>query len=254
MTFSRPRLIARLDVKGASVVKGIQLDGLRVVGSVEEKAKSYFEQGADEILIMDAVATLYRNQGAIEAIRLAAESTFVPITVGGGIRSLEDAKSMFQLGVDRVAVNSSALADPRILRQLSDTFGEQAVVLSIEAKKVSHGNWSCFFESGREDSGKSVMNWIQEAATLGVGEILLTSVDRDGLMKGADLELISEVVSEAPTGVVYSGGLIDPRQILEMQSVPNLCGVAIASAFHYGRLSISDLKARIKANWESKED
>lgn len=241
----RPRVVARLDVKGPSVIKGIQLDGLRVVGDLSQMAKSYSDSGVDEILIMDAVASLYRSEHLLSAIKEAAESAFIPITVGGGIRSVDDAKRLFGIGVDRVAINSKAIEDPKILSDIAEVFGDQAVVLSVEAKSVGPDVWHCFYESGREDAEISVVEWISQASNFGVGEVLLTSVDCDGVLRGPDLKLVSDVSKGSPVRIVYSGGIRDAKDILNCFEHPAISGVAIGSALHYGRIRASDLKSEL---------
>lgn len=241
----RPRVIARLDVKGPSVIKGIQLDGLRVVGDLSQMAKSYSDSGVDEILIMDAVASLYRSEHLLSAIKEAAGRAFIPITVGGGIRSVDDAKRLFGIGVDRVAINSKAIEDPKILSDIADVFGDQAVVLSVEAKSISQNVWHCFYESGREDADISVIDWISRASSFGVGEVLLTSVDCDGVLRGPDLNLLSHVSEGSPVKIVYSGGIRDTKDILDCFEHPAVSGVAIGSALHYGRIRVSEIKSEL---------
>src|SRR3990167_6351053 len=186
------RLIARLDIKGASVVKGVQMEGLRVVGKPEEMAKRYAEAGADEILYIDTVASLYgRNQ--LEALlEKTCEEVFVPITVGGGIKSVADARRLFNAGADKIAINTAALKRPDLINEMADKYGSQAVGVSIEAKRVS-GGWECYTDNGRERTGVDAVVWADRSVSNGAGELLLTSVDRDGTRRGFDTELVAAI-------------------------------------------------------------
>ena len=199
------RLIARLDIKGSNVCKGVQMEGLRVVGKPEEMAKHYAESGADEILYIDTVASLYgRNQ--LEAmLEKTCEEVFVPITVGGGIGSVADARRLFNAGADKVAVNTAALKRPALINELAGHFGSQAVVVSIEAKRVN-GGCECYTDNGRGSTGMETARWASDAVGRGAGEILLTSVDRDGTRKGFDVDLIAAIGPNVPVPVTASGG------------------------------------------------
>src|SRR3990167_1325280 len=198
------RLIARLDIKGASVVKGVQMEGLRVVGKPEEMAKRYAEAGADEILYIDTVASLYgRNQ--LEALlEKTCEEVFVPITVGGGIKSVADARRLFNAGADKIAINTAALIRPDLINEMAGKYGSQAVVVSIEAKRVN-GGWECFTDNGRNRTDSGAVAWASEAVARGVGELLVTSVDRDGTRRGFDTELVSAIAPHVPVPVTASG-------------------------------------------------
>lgn len=238
----KPRVAARLDVKNASVIKGIQFEGLRVMGSVSDLAQKYYEQGADEIVIMDSVASLYGRKAVLASIRAATNGIFIPITAGGGIRTVDDAAAFFDAGADRVAINTQALQSPEILQQISSVYGAQAVVLSIEARRISPKSWSCFYESGREDSGKSVLEWAAEASQLGAGEVFVTSVDADGTKKGADFDLAKALTNKINLPVMYSGGVRTPSEVAMLFKEAGVSAVALASALHYGNFSVSDAK------------
>lgn len=241
------RIVARLDVKGGNVIKGLQLEGLRVLGEIPEMAARYFNDGADEILILDAVASLYGRRATLEATQEATKEVFIPVTIGGGIQSLQDVEEVFLAGADRVAVNSAALFKPEILREVAQVFGAQAVVVSIEAKEVSNGLWHCFYESGREDSGIKVEDWLASLDPNHVGEILLTSVDRDGTRRGADFNLLDRSAGRSEIPLIYSGGLVSWLEIESTLSYSHVAGAVIGAAFHYGNLRAWDIKENVKS-------
>jgi imidazoleglycerol phosphate synthase cyclase subunit len=242
----RPRVAARLDVKNETVIKGFQLEGLRVVGSVKELATRYYEQGADELLIIDSVASLYGREAVLQSIKAATREVFIPVTAGGGIRSLDDAAAFFDAGADRVALNSRALANPQIVSDIASVYGSQAVVLSIESKKVAESQWFCFYECGRENSGVLVKDWVQRALNLGAGELLVTSVDSDGTLGGPDKELIHLLDEYSSLPVVYSGGIRGASDLGLVFMGPKLSCVAVGTALHRGNVTISDLKLGMK--------
>ena len=243
----RLRLIARLDLKGLSVIKGIRFDGLRVIGPVEQLSSRYYESGADEILLLDSVASLYGHKSLLDSIKVATQGVFVPITAGGGIRTLDDAKAFFNAGADRVAINSQAIQTPRLLEEIAHIYGRQAVVLSIEAKRVSSGTWNCYFESGREDSGIEVTDWVTQAESFGVGEILITSVDFDGTLKGPDFDLLDSLPTSGKVPFIYSGGIKTPSQISEVMKTNLVSAVAVGSALHYDKMNIESSKQTLKS-------
>ena len=178
------RLIARLDIKGQNLIKGIHLEGLRVIGSPNEHALRYYQQGADELIYMDCVASLYGRNHLGDIVRSAAKDIFVPMTVGGGIRSVEDATQILRSGADKVAINTAAVKRPVLISEISYRFGSQCMVLSIEAKEVGSGCWEVYTDNGRERTGIDVIEWVKRGVNLGAGEVLLTSVDREGTRKG----------------------------------------------------------------------
>jgi cyclase len=174
------RIIARLDIKGPNVVKGIHMEGLRVIGKPEELANAYAEAGADELLYIDTVASLYGRNQLAALLSRTVEDVFIPITVGGGVKSRADVKRLLDAGADKVAINTAAIRDPALIRECADHYGAQAVVVSIEAKRQPLGGWECYTDNGREKTGKDVLLWAEEAISLGAGEILLTSIDQEG--------------------------------------------------------------------------
>ena len=204
---SNLRIIPRLDIKGSNLIKGIQLEGLRVLGDPQEFAIRYYQAGADELVYMDIVASLYGRNNLSDIIRRAAERVFIPITVGGGIRSVDDARHILRSGADKVAINTAAVARPELIGEVAQRFGSQAMVLSIEAKQVAPGKWEVYTDNGRERTGLDVIEWTQRGVELGAGEILLTSVDREGTRKGFDIELTRQVSAAVPVPVIASGGM-----------------------------------------------
>ena len=246
LLMSDVRLIPRLDIKGQNVVKGIQLEGLRVVGCPQALAQKYYRQGADELLFMDIVASLYNRNNLSDIISEAAKNIFIPITVGGGIRSVDDASHLFRMGADKVAINTAAIKNPVILKDISRRFGSQSLVLSVEAKKTSEGIWEAYIDNGREKTGKAVVPWILEAQRLDIGEILLTSVDRDGTRNGFDVELIQAVATIAAVPLVVSGGMGSISDLEKLMQIKGIDAVAVASMLHYEKSSIEQLKSFLK--------
>jgi len=241
------RIIPRLDVKGENVVKGIHLEGLRVIGKPGDLAQRYYADGADELIFMDIVASLYGRNNILSVVEAAAKNIFVPMTVGGGIRSLEDVKAVLRSGADKVAINTAAIARPQFLREAAEAFGSQCVVLSVEAKRRGVGQWEALTDNGRERTGREVLQWVEEAASLGIGEVLLTSVDQEGTKKGLDLDLIAAVTRRVPVPVVACGGVGGVADIENGINRGVLSGVACASIFHYGILPLSALKQGLRS-------
>ena len=241
--FKKPiRLIARLDVKGSNLIKGIHLEGLRVIGSPNEKARLYYQQGADELLYMDAVASLYNRSYLSQLVTEVVRNVFIPITVGGGVRAVDDVKQLLRAGADKVAINSAAVRSPRLLRDVAESFGRQCVVLSVEAKKTSAESWEVYVDGGREKTGRDVFEWIEEAVQLGAGEILVTSIDRDGTEKGFDIELMEKASKISAVPVIASGGMGTSAHASELLSKSTVDAAAVGRALHYDRLKLPDLR------------
>lgn len=242
------RVIARLDVKGPNLIKGIHLEGLRVVGNPQQFATEYFEQGIDEIIYMDAVASLYGRNSLTDIIEKTSKDIFIPITVGGGIRSVEDAWKLFRSGADKVALNTAAIANPELITDISKRFGNQAVVISIEAKAQADGSWEAYVDNGREKTGKDVVAWAKEVESLGAGEILLTSVDKEGTQKGFDSKLIKQVSKEVNIPVIASGGMGSISDFGESVNEAGADAVAIAHMLHYKKLTVKEIKQFAMSN------
>lgn len=236
------RLIARLDVKGENLIKGIHLEGLRVIGDPQAHARRYYEQGVDELIYIDVVASLYGRNSLGDIVARTARDVFVPLTVGGGLRSVEDVRTMLRAGADKVAINTAALQRPELISEVARLFGSQCMVLGIEAKRVAPGKWEAFTDNGRESTGVDVVDWCRRAAGLGAGEILLTSVDQEGTRKGFDLALIDAVTQAAPVPVIASGGMGTVAHMVDAVA-HGADAVAMADVLHYDRLSLSDIRA-----------
>lgn len=248
------RLIARLDVKMEHLIKGIHLEGWRKVGDPKERAKLYYEQGADELLYMDVVASLYGRNNLSGIVRDVASEVFIPITVGGGIRDLQAVKELLAVGADKVAINTAATIDPDILRAISDMYGSQATVLSIEAKKLPNGGWEAMTDNGRNHSGRDALAWAAEGQVLGAGELLITSIDQDGTRRGMDADLISHIAREVDIPVIASGGVGKVEHVVDILKNPDISAVALARELHAGAITFDDLrKACRKAGVDVRE-
>lgn len=239
---ARVRLIPRLDIKGSNLIKGVHLEGLRIVGDPQEFAFRYYEQGADELIYIDSVASLYGRNNLSEIVSRTARDIFIPLTVGGGIRSVEDARSLLRAGADKVAINTAAIRNPSLITEVAKTFGSQCMVLSIEAKRTGRGGWESLIDNGRERTGFDVLEWVKRAQLLGAGEVLLTSVDQEGTRKGFDVELVKSVSQACSLPIIASGGMGSTEDFIGVCSEGGANAVAIASVLHYNRLNIEKIK------------
>lgn len=235
------RIIARLDVKGENLIKGVHLEGLRILGNPEKYAEQYYLQGADELIYMDIVASLYGRSNLVEIVRQTAQNIFVPLTVGGGVRSIDDVTELLRAGADKVAINTAAVRRPQLIKEVANKFGSQCMVLSVEAKKMGHNKWEIYTDCGREKSGLDVVDWVKDAIKLGVGEILLTSIDQEGTRKGFDIKLLQTINSISSVPVIISGGYGEPKH-LSLAIEHGADAAAFADVLHYGRATISDLR------------
>lgn len=236
------RLIARLDVKGPNLVKGIQLEGLRKLGNPNEYAKKYYQEKIDEILYIDIVASLYNRNNLSDIVTKCTEDVFVPITVGGGLRTLEDVDKILHCGADKIAINTAAVKNPELIKAVADKYGSQCMVLSIQAKKRGENKWEAYYDNGREHTGLDVVEWAKKGYELGAGEILLTSVDREGTKKGFDLELIRQVSEAVPIPVIACGGMSAPEDYVAAVEQGKADAVAVASILHYGEYTVDEIK------------
>jgi len=239
---SNTRLIARLDVKGPTLIKGVHLEGLRVLGDPQDYAKRYYAQGADELIYMDIVASLYGRSKLTEIVRRAAEDVFIPMTVGGGIRSVDDVRDLLGAGADKVAINTAAVHRPELIHDVARRFGSQCMVLSIEAKQQGSGHWEVYTDCGRERSGLDVVEWARKGESLGAGEILLTSIDREGTRQGFDVELTRAVASAVSIPVIASGGMGKPSDLIDVIRQGQADAVAMADVLHYQRSTLGELR------------
>ena len=242
MVFHRQnfRIIGRLDIKGPDLIKGVHMEGLRVMGVPNEFAKKYYQSGVDELLYIDLVASLYGRSNLADIVSATIDDVFVPITVAGGVRSVEDARRLLKAGADKVAINTAAVERPDLLNEIAMEFGSQCLVLSIEAKKQNE-SYEVFTDCGRESSGIMLREWVEEAIEKGVGEILLTSIDRDGTMKGVDEALLSSIPEDLDVPIIYSGGFSGVSCLAKCKKA-NVDGMAIGASLHFDRLELSDVK------------
>lgn len=227
------RIIPRLDIKGPNLVKGIHLEGLRVLGKPETFAKYYYNQGADELFFQDTVASLYDRNSLHDIITKTAREIFIPLTVGGGLRTIDDINSVLRAGADKVAINTAAVKNPRFIKEAALKFGSSTILIAIEAIKSSNGKYFVFTDNGREHTGIEVVEWAQKVESLGAGEIVVTSVDKEGTGEGFDLELINLVTSNVSIPVIAHGGAKNPANIVEAISIGKADAVAVASILHY---------------------
>lgn len=240
------RLIARLDVKGEKLIKSINLEGLRVIGEPNQYAIKYYLQGADELIYMDCVASLYGRNHLGEIIKAAVKDIFIPITVGGGIRTLDDATEILRAGADKLAVNTAAVAEPKLITDIARRFGSQCMVLSIEAKRVGVAQWEAYTDNGRERTGLDVLEWVKRGVSMGAGEILLTSVDREGTRKGFDLELVKAVSSVVSVPIIASGGMGAPHHSIDVVKEGGADAIAMADILHYNRSDLREIRCVAK--------
>lgn len=244
----RIRIIPRLDIKNNTIVKGIHLEGLRVVGVPGEASRRYYEQGADEILYMDTVASLYERNSLNNIIRNVAENVFVPLTVGGGIRTIENVREILRNGADKVAINTAAIKNPSFIKEASQIFGSQCIVASIEAIKKGPQKWEAYIETGREATGVDAIEWAQKVEGLGAGEILITSIDHEGMQNGFEIDLINEIVKRVSIPVIACGGCGHPQHIVDLVKRSHVEAVSCASIFHYNKFDIPSLKHYLHEN------
>lgn len=227
------RIIPRLDIKGPNLVKGIHLEGLRVLGKPEKFAKYYYENGADELFFQDTVASLYQRNSLHDIISKTAKEIFVPMTVGGGLRSIDDIKSVLRAGADKVAINTAAIKNPDFIKEAALQFGSSTIVVAIEAIKESNGKYRVYTDNGREHTGVDVIQWAKQVEELGAGEIVITSVDKEGTGEGFELELTKLVSKAVHIPVIAHGGCGGPSDAAEVISVANVDAIALSSVLHY---------------------
>ncbi len=241
------RILPCLDVKDGRVVKGIKFQGLRDAGDPAERAAAYEAQGADELVILDVSATTEGRKTAAETVRRVRDVLSIPLTVGGGVRSVEDAGRLLDAGADKVAVNTAAVRDPSLISAIAQRFGRQCAILALDAAARPEGGWEVVVSSGRERTGLDAIAWAREAVSRGAGEIVLTSWDRDGTRQGYDLPLLTAASAAVPVPIVASGGADSAQHLLEGLRA-GADAVLAASIFHYGETTVGDVKAFLAAN------
>ena len=227
------RIVARLDIKGPNLVKGIHLEGLRVLGKPQDFARYYYKTGADELIFMDVVASLYNRNSLVEIISKTAKEIFIPLIVGGGLRSIEDISKVLRAGADKVSINTAAVNNPEIIKMASRTFGSSTIIVSIETIKQPDGKYVVYTDNGRNYTGLDAFEWAQKAQDLGAGEILITSVDNEGTGRGLDLEIINQITRDLSIPVIAHGGIGELSHIYDVFSNKKVDAIAIASLLHY---------------------
>lgn len=239
---SNVRIIPRLDIKNQFLIKSIQLEGLRKIGHPNDYALKYYAEGADELLFNDCVASLYGRNSILDTISETARDVFIPLTVSGGILSIEEAQRVFRAGADKICVNSGAIRDKYFISRLAEKFGSSSVVVEIQAKRTGLSEYEALFENGRERSGLDVQEWAQTAQELGAGELIITSVDREGTAKGFDIELMASVSQNVRIPVIASGGLGQITDLEKITTEANISAISCAHVLHYEKFKIKELK------------
>jgi imidazole glycerol-phosphate synthase subunit HisF len=227
------RIIPRLDIKGPNLVKGIHLEGLRVLGRPENFARYYYAQGADELLYIDAVASLYGRNSLLNIVERTAQEIFIPLTVGGGLRSIDDIRTVLRAGADKVALNTAAVANPDLIRQAAEAFGSSTVVVSIQAQQRNNGSYECLTDYGRERTGRDALEWAVRAVEAGAGELLVTSIDREGTGKGFDIDLIRRISSAVTVPVIAAGGAGRVEHVVAAIRDGGADAVTLGAMLHY---------------------
>ena len=241
------RIIPRLDIKGPNLVKGIHFEGLRVLGNPNDYAREYYSLLADELMYVDVVASLYERNSLSNIISETAKEIFIPLTVGGGLRSVEDIVNVLKAGADKVSLNTAAIKNPQLIRETSLSFGSSTIVVSIEAIKQKDGSYLAYTDNGREYTGVNVLEWAQKVDELGAGEIIISSVDKEGTAEGFDVNL-TRIISEAVSvPVIAHGGAGSLQDIIDVIKIGKADAVSIASILHYG------LKDNFHNNYNKKE-
>ncbi|MBA3662153.1 MAG: imidazole glycerol phosphate synthase subunit HisF [Gammaproteobacteria bacterium] len=245
------RLIARLDIKGPNLVKGIHLEGLRVLGRPEEFAEYYYKQGIDELFYMDVVASLYERNSLSHMIADLAKKIFIPLTVGGGIRSLEDIHTALRSGADKVCINTAAIKNPDLIKQAVKKFGSSTIVVAIEAIRQPEGHHLAYIDNGREFTGVEVISWARTLSMLGVGELIITSVDHEGTGLGFDINLLKSITDVTEVPIIAHGGAGKANDLIDLFTQSTVSAAAIASILHYHYLT--EARTKLASPEESKE-
>lgn len=242
------RVIARLDIKNEDVIKGINFEGLRVVGKPNYLAKKYYNEGADELIYSDCVASLYGRNNLSKFVENAARDIFIPITVAGGIRNEKDAELLMKNGADKLAINTELFKNENVGKELIKKYGSQSILLSIQAKKISKNSWEAYINFGRDRTNMDVEEWIKKMIPLNFGELLLTSIDADGLSNGFDVELYEKISTIINIPIIACGGFGKLIHIKELKKFADIDAISISKALHYNKIKISEIKNYIKKN------
>ncbi|MCQ6567594.1 imidazole glycerol phosphate synthase subunit HisF [Bacillus mycoides] len=240
------RIIPCLDVKEGRVVKGVNFIGLQDVGNPVEIAALYNDAGADEIVFLDITATHEGRKTIIDVVEQTASKVFIPLTVGGGISSVKDMYNLLRAGADKVSINSAAVSNPKLIQEGAEHFGSQCIVVAIDARKVEEDKWNVYVNGGRVDTGMDAIEWAKRVAQLGAGEILLTSMDADGMKNGYDLRLTGAISNSVSVPVIASGGCGHVDHIIEVFQKTTVDAALAASIFHYGEATVQDVKRKLR--------
>ena len=243
----KKRLIARLDIKNEFVIKGIHLEGLRKIGDPILLAKKYYDAGVDEIIFMDAVASLYGRNNLFHIIEKACKEVFIPITIGGGIRSVQDIELALKSGADKITLNTQAIKNPSLIKEASRIYGSQCIVGSIEAKRKGN-SWEAYIDNGREQTGIDAIEWASQLEDMGIGELCVTSIDMEGTKKGFDTELINKICAKVNLPVIVSGGAGNTGHISTLCKKENVSAIAVASILHYNLFTVQQIKSSMQAD------
>jgi len=241
------RVIARIDINNEYAVKGRCLEGLKKIGRPNEMSKKYYEGGVDEIVFLDAVASLYDRNSLIDILKQATKETFIPITIGGGIKTIKDIKGALSAGADKVAINTQAVKNLDFIREAAEMFGSQSIVGSVVARRHRY-RWEAFIDNAKHRTHKDAIDWAAELEKAGVGEIMVTSIDNDGRQKGFDIDLVGALTKRVNIPVIASGGAGSSNDIIKLCKNTNCDAVAVASLIHYDVENISDIKSNMKSN------
>lgn len=243
----KKRIIPCLDVKDGRVVKGVNFVNLTDVGDPVDAARAYYEAGCDELVFLDITATHEERDTTVEMVRQVADQVFIPFTVGGGILSVEDMNRMLKAGADKVAVNSSAIANPQLIKDCAEKFGNQCVVVAIDGRQEEDGSWHVYVAGGRKDTGIDLIDWAKKAVALGAGEILLTTMDKDGTKSGFDLPMLNAVAAVVDVPIIASGGAGNNEHMVEVFQKTPVTGALAASIYHFGEITIGQTKQAMQA-------
>ena len=244
------RIIARLDIKNQNVIKGINFEGLRVVGKPNNLAKKYYKEGADELIYSDCVASLYGRNNLSGLVKEAVKDIFIPITVAGGVRSEKDADLLMKNGSDKLAINTELFKNPEVGSILINKYGSQSIMLSIQAKKISSTSWEAYINFGRDKTNMSVIEWIKKMSSYNFGEVLITSIDADGLSSGFDVELYEKVSKIINVPIIACGGFGKLEHIKELYNHTKIDAISISKALHYEKIRINEIKNYIRKIYE----
>ncbi|OGS25448.1 MAG: imidazole glycerol phosphate synthase subunit HisF [Elusimicrobia bacterium RIFOXYB2_FULL_48_7] len=241
------RIIPCLDVKNGRVVKGIHFQNLRDAGDPVETAKQYSKNGADELVFLDITATLEERKTTFEVVRKTAENVFIPLTVGGGIKTIADITALLNAGADKISINTAAVKTPRLVKESSSRFGSQCIVVAIDAKKTARNKWEVYINAGNTPTGIDAVKWARNVQQLGAGEILLTSIDADGTKAGYEIELTRAISTSVNIPVIASGGAGEPKHLYEVLSKGKADAALAASIFHYDEYPVHKVKSYLKS-------